>query len=157
MSEIVYGNKYDKDLDTAEIAKRVRMDIKAAIASGDLPKGLKASVRMDRFAGGSSIDIRVTQVPQGFTLANPERIQWDLEHPYASSTKVLPLYTAEAMALLLKLKALLDAYNYDGSDIMTDYFNVRFYGDVRFDHDLAQADRDRLAATLNTATENGWA
>lgn len=157
MSEIVYGNKYDKDLDTAEIAKRVRMDIKAAIVSGDLPKGLKTSVRMDRFAGGSSIDVRVTQVPNGFTISNPERIRWDLEHPYASSTRVLPLYTAEALALVDKLKTLLNAYNYDGSDMMTDYFNVRFYGDVRFDSDLAQADRDRVVAAVKVTAEKGWA
>lgn len=36
-----YGAKYDRGLSTAEIAKRVREDIKAGIEAGTLPRGLK--------------------------------------------------------------------------------------------------------------------
>jgi hypothetical protein len=39
-------------------------------------------------------------------------------------------YTAEAVALRTAIEQIVSAYNYDGSDIQSDYFNVRFYSNV---------------------------
>jgi hypothetical protein len=63
MQDNFVGKKYEAGLDVTEIAKRMRADIKQAIADGEIPEGVKARVRTPRFAGGQSIDIRVTSIP----------------------------------------------------------------------------------------------
>jgi hypothetical protein len=125
--ETVYGNKYEatKNMSTTDIAKAFREDVKAAIKAGKLPKGLKLSVRTKYFSGGSSIDVNVTALPANFPMDNPN---YDPEW-YAPETMNDP-WSPELRAAMTLLKSILDAYNYDGSDIMTDYFHVRFYGHV---------------------------
>jgi DNA repair protein RadC len=138
MYERSYGSKYDSKLDTAEIAKRVRSEIAEALKAGELPKGLKASVRTSRFAGGSAIDITVTACP--FPVRNPERVEHDAL-PWAEQCRrrVPPLHNERARALVAKLESMLRAYNHDGSDIQSDYFDVKFYQNVRFARDVEEA------------------
>jgi hypothetical protein len=45
-----------------------------------------------------------------------------------------PAETAAAVALRETLNEILRAYNYDGSDPMTDYYDVRFYGRAEYDY-----------------------
>jgi len=56
------GAKYEDGLDVAEIAKRVRADIKAARKFGelDLPVTAKVSVRIDRYSLGCSLHVHVS-------------------------------------------------------------------------------------------------
>jgi hypothetical protein len=118
--ETVYGNKYEssKNLNTAQIAKCFRSDVKVAILDGRLPEGLKLSVKIARFAGGSSIDVKVVNLPAGFKFCEETR-----------QGHITPL-TPDGKLVMDLLKEMLDAYNYDGSDLMTDYFNVRFYSHI---------------------------
>lgn len=138
-----YGKEYDKSLTTKEIAARVRGEIKAAIKSGALPAGINVSTTFARFAGGTSIDVRVVLVPEGFRVLNPERA---LAAPTACRADRLPYYTAEARALLKQLEEMLGAYNHDGSDSMTDHFDVNFYAHVGFTHEFEAIDRARIVA-----------
>jgi hypothetical protein len=140
-----------KNMSRAEIAKLYRQDIKDAIKRGDLPKGLKVSVRTSEYAGGGSINTGVTEVPAGFKLLSEQRLYTDLtEKGYNSSPD--PYHTPEAAALLKKLDALLQSYNFDDSDSMTDYFHVRFYGDAKFESDLESAERAAYKAAFEAGT-----
>jgi hypothetical protein len=124
-----YGNKYDGSLDIKEIAKLVRQDIKKAVKAGELPNGLKTSVKISRYTGGQSL--RVT-VKAGITdIYTQDYVDG---HNYGSA------YTEEALQVKKVLAEIVEAYNFDKSDIMTDYFHVNFYGFVEFDHNLTEAD-----------------
>ncbi len=136
-----------KGMSRAEIAKLFRGDIKAATARGDLPKGLKVSVRTQEYSGGGSINVRVTAVPAGFGVLNLPRVYADFCTPHVYSDR--PMYSAQAAALLKKLDAMLQAYNFDDSDTMTDYFHVRFYGHAEFDSDVTSAERAALKAAFD--------
>lgn len=154
MTTTVYGNKYDatKGLSTTEIAKLVRKDIKALIASGELPKGIKTSVRTAYFAGGSSLDVEVTELPAGTPVWNPEYLVAESrdEH-YCRGIKHHSVKLASILAALEKVVA---SYNYDGSDTMTDYFHVRFYGHVTVNWHLTDERKaGELAAALAAEKE----
>lgn len=142
----VYGSKYDTNLTTVEIAKRFREDVKAAIKAGDLPKGLKVSAPAKHFSGGSSIHAVITACP--VRVLNPARVAVEYANPHDHIGGNPPRHTEEATALLAKLNEMLRAYNHDGSDIMTDYFDVNFYGDVTFHWELEHAEREKLIAAL---------
>lgn len=135
MVETTYGAKYaeTKDLTRAEVAKRIRADIKAAVRSGAVPKGTY-SVRTESYAGGGSINVTF-KCPE-LSLHNAARIRWEIENPYVSFSTapanigVREPYSPEARGVIAQLEAIVAAYNYDGSDIQSDFFNVRFYGHV---------------------------
>ncbi len=138
-----YGAKYDRSLSTPECAKRFRADVKAAILAGDLPKGLKLSVQCDSYSGGSSIDVRIKALP--FAALNPGR-----ESAHADQQ---PRYTPRTSALLKTLEGMLGAYNHDGSDSQSDYFDVKFYGRVEVSSDLECSERTRIDSR---ETLQGW-
>lgn len=135
-----YGAKYDHSytMTTVNIAKCIREEIKLArkLAKdnggsvpalidpiGDAPASIKFSVRSQYFSGGSSIDIRLTGVPQS----------WGWEQRRDEFGRMRWMYTPAMKALMDELKRVMAAYNHDGSDITTDYFDVRFYGSVETD------------------------
>lgn len=118
--------------DAADIAKRIRQDIKAM-----LPPGFKPSmftVRSSKYSMGQSIKIGVKEVPEGFRLFESEAT----EDQYGD--KRYPM-TRDAVALLKALKAIGNAYRYDNSDSQTDYFDTNFYFDAGYDRDLMDAQR----------------
>jgi len=130
MSEIAYGAKYDRSLSTTEIARRFRADVAAEKKAGRLPRELKLSVKTRYYSGGSSIDVRIKGLPAGFPVRNREVA------PTAGTLRFAP----ELRELKERLQGLLDAYNFDGSDSMTDYFHVNFYGWVEVDSRLEADD-----------------
>jgi hypothetical protein len=149
MYEREYGYKYAEGgrLDTAAIAKLIRADIKAAVREGLLPSRWKYSVRIDRFSGGSSIDVRVkgcadawTSCPGYQQLSGDVRAgcrdPWckaggiHMDSPHAQYHDVL---TDDAQAAKMTLERIHNAYNHDGSETMVDYFDVNYYGTVGFD------------------------
>lgn len=130
------GSKYSetRDLNLAVVAKLVRADIKALKIAG-----LVCSVRIDRFSGGQSMDVRVKVSPvqiwtDAYVASNPR--------DYFEGDR----FTPEAKALLAQLEAVLQAYNRDDSDIQSDYFSVRFYGHAEFSSDATRADRETTIA-----------
>lgn len=131
-----YGAKYDPKLGTAQIAARVRDDVRGEQDAGALPKDLKVSVTTKRFSGGSSITLLVKTVPQTFRFVNAEHLK-----PYRRDERPPERYTSEGSALLRKLESIVSAYNYDGSDPMTDYFDVNFYKHVEYDQTLEEQHR----------------
>ncbi len=138
-----YGNKYDvpdkvfgkRYTDTSDIAKLVRADIKTAIKDGEIPGTMRDySVRTEKYAGGSSITVYLKDglgiwqdcaESCGHTWCpnNPEYA----DSPHASVRQVLKPEFDKALKLI---KGYLASYNHDGSDVMVDYFDVRFYGFV---------------------------
>jgi hypothetical protein len=146
------GAKYDPARSTNDIAKAIRADIKAAMGkpAADpwaLPKGLKVSVRVDKFAGGCSINARVTAFPGA--LLNPAAVV---------AQKLLPneplrysRLTTEGDRVVAVLDGLMADYNFDKSDPQSDYFHVRFYGDAGVHHDYAAQRKLELLASPHLA------
>lgn len=134
---IQYGSKYDETLDVAEIAKRVRADLKAFIKAGTIPKG-KYSVTIERFSGGCSLRVRLSQLISPHLMLNPERVKFEQDNPHAVSGS-LPQFTPAGKALLEKVEAVVNAYNFDGSDTNFDYWNMNFYSSVAFESEFLRA------------------
>lgn len=124
---LVLGDKHDPELDTKEIAKRVRKDIADASKTGKLPKGLKVGVKIKRYAGGSSIDVEIKE--PGLKVYDIAALRaWLLAPVYTAGR--LSAMTPEAKALTKAIQGMLDAYNRQDIDSMSDYYNVHFYGSV---------------------------
>lgn len=135
---IAHGTKYNRDLDVRDIAKLVRADIKAAAGPVPhrLPAGFRAGVRISRYSMGRSIDVTIKAVP-GVTVRNPARVEFEETgggiYDGRMPEEARFVHTAEARAILEAVKDIVDAYNFDGSDVQSDYFHVNFYSDVRFE------------------------
>lgn len=151
------GSKYaaTKHLSTGEIPALMRQDIKDAIKRGQLPKGIKVSVRKERCTYSWSIRITVTALPEGFKVYNREYLRFtdNLKHPpvypedWDCCGQQAPLhhieggvYSKEMQAIQDVLEAIHNAYQMDNSDSMSDYFHVRYYGDVYIEHDLGKGE-----------------
>jgi hypothetical protein len=147
LPEVRYGKRYEevKNLSTTEIAKRIRADIKLArkvetalgtatgsevaltdslAALATMPKTIKVSVVTDYFSGGSSIDVRIYNLPEKGWGYVQERDMWD---------KLRWVPGAELKAITTALEQIHGQYNFDGSDSMVDYFHVNYYGHVDVD------------------------
>ena len=118
------GSKYAGFRSAVEIAKDIRRDIKEEVAAGRLPKDLKVSVKSRYYAGGQSIDIRWSSslathaIGEGYT-GRKTIIQSDL-----------------SMRVERKLKDIANAYNYDNSDVHSDYFDTLFYCHPQWDYSV---------------------
>lgn len=114
----------------------------AAISAGELPKGLKLGVRTRYFANGSSIDVTVKALPDDVALFAEDVLRM----PAAERPHNKRMYS----------EALLNAYNHDRSDSMTDYFDVKFYDHVgvdwKFEQERRAAETARYQMTHETDT-----
>jgi hypothetical protein len=151
----VRGSKYEatRNLDIAEIAKRMRADIKAL----GLAAGIKTSVRTRRYSGGQAIDITITALPEGFAILCDATASWYKQFP--GREHEAPGYmdnqrSEELRTLIRQLERIHGSYNRDNSDSMTDYFDVRFYGSVGLDWEVR---RDRTAEQVATNPGTYWA
>jgi hypothetical protein len=124
------GSKYDPDLDVVEIAKRVRKDLKREYSE------CKFSVRIQRFSMGRSLDVTIKHTD--FQVVNPDWVRFRVENPEwdHAKTNAPELYTADGEALFKRVKEIVQAYNFDDSDSMSDYYHVNFSQKIVFDHDL---------------------
>lgn len=150
-TSIAYGTKYDKNIGVADIAKLVRADIKAGIKAGTLPAGLKCSVKISRYSMGQSLTVSVKAV-SGIDIVNPAFIAAKVAAPDAWPIDINQT-SDEARALLEDLRAIVSAYNYDGSDSMTDYYNVNFSGSVDIHWKLLSKLVDEGTAAALTASK----
>jgi len=138
---------------TAEIAKQIRADLKAATKSGSLP-AVTVSVRTSNFAGGSSIRVELTGVPDGFEIANADQVDYRLDHPEGTywnmPERCRDRYSPEGTALVAKIDAIARAYHEDNStdDGGDKCWNVNFYLHIDVDSALVAASRERIAARL---------
>lgn len=123
------GAKYNGDLDVVEIAALFRADVKAAIKSGALPKGLKLAVKCQKYAGGCSISVRVKAYPGEIHAPSVVRyrmLNW--KNPNAEQIPVYARYSDEARAVMAALRAMLDAYRSEVSEWASDYCETNFFG-----------------------------
>jgi hypothetical protein len=127
-----------KRLGTKETAARIRTDIKNLQKHGALPAG-KFSVRMDSFAGGSSITVDVVDVAA--VMFNVDRFIAEKRDPRAYRHDE-PRMTAEGERIMALVHKVVNVYHEDKSDIMSDYFNVNFYAHV---HANGQEEKERAA------------
>lgn len=107
------GPKYIGRRPVKEVAVDVRRDLKDAIANGELPSGLKFGVKSDT-RGTNALRVSILGAPR--------------------SRDESGRMTPEARAIYDKVDAITNAYNRDNSDMMTDYFDVDYYGTVTFDN-----------------------
>jgi hypothetical protein len=124
-------------LDTTQIAKQVREDIKAAVKAGELPKATY-SVRTDKYSMGSSITIVASKLPFRTINADAYRVDPGATWVTFDSARHRSRFTPEAQAVERKLEAIVGAYHWDRSDPSTDYYNERFHKDVRITEDKAE-------------------
>lgn len=141
------GSKYDatKGKSVGDLPALMRQDIKDATARGQLPKGLKVSVRKEPCTHMWSIRIQITGLPIGTKVYNPEYLRFtgNLQHPpkypenWTCAGEQAPLchieggeYSKEVQGYLDVLTDIYNAYQRDNSDSMSDYFDVRYYGGV---------------------------
>jgi hypothetical protein len=134
-----YGDKYanTRGLSLTEVAKLIRAEVKVArkvakmtatpgavkIADpiGDAPAEIKVSVRTAYYSCSGSIQVTLRNIPEGWGWTEEPDPWGGSPHRVAS-----PALKAFARAV----KDVMNSYNYDGSDVMTDYFDKRFYGGV---------------------------
>lgn len=114
------GYRYDRDRTVKEDAALIRADIRTLAKAGMLPADWKYSVRFERASMCKSIDVTATS-PRPIYVNDP-----------ADTARGLTLWssalTEEAAAVHNALDDLHNAYNHDGSDLSSDYFDVKFYG-----------------------------
>lgn len=129
-----------KTMTADEVTTAVRADLKAAVKAGTLPK---ASYFVRKTWSGHTAHLYVTI--KGWTGQVHEG-GW-LEHLalHDEYSRTVERYTPEAKALLASAEAIANAYNYDESDLASDYFNVGYYLDVRFDREDETRDREMAA------------
>jgi len=119
------GNKYQevKNLSVVEIAKLVRKDLKQF-------NDCKFSVTSDR----NTISIYLKDSPLN-------RLEiYDQSQELGWGGKVISI----EKDLRKKVKEILDQYNYNNSEMMTDYFDVNFYSYFYLDSDLENKYKDQL-------------
>lgn len=152
MYERSYGYRYSEAGDHAtcsEIAKLIRRDIKQAQQEGLLPTRWTYSVRSDSL----SVDVEVRdcldawQECDGMNCGNVWCAARN-DPQYAHAATPHQLLTAEAEATKMTLERIHNAYNHDGSEIQVDFFDVRYYGIVRFEDAQDSAFRKREAERL---------
>jgi hypothetical protein len=143
------GTKYEatQGMDTAEIAGLVRAEVKAAIKAGTLPKGLKVSIRTDKYSMGSSIRIRVVSCP--YQVLSTEALEEACGRTPVGGVgyvRACDTTTDEAKAVIATLTAMGEAYNWSHIDSMSDLYNTRFHLSVEHDGDLCNAERNAYMA-----------
>ena len=103
---------------TKEVAKEIRQNLKRLFG-----KGYKFSVRMETFAGGSSISVSLLQAPVQVIMEGEDNyIQ--LNQFYPESEHRLTANGREIVTLMHKVALL---RHWDDSDIQSDYFNCNYY------------------------------
>ena len=120
------GKKYNKNLDVKEIAKLVREDIKK-----ELPN-IKTSVRIERYSMGRSINIEVIELNY-----NPFNKLW-VKQMVKDDLITESMYIKDFQLIMDKLKEIVNNYNYNNSDGMTDYFDVNFYSNIVIEGELRE-------------------
>jgi len=121
------GNLYNKDKPTVDIAKTIRKQLKKKF-----PK-VKASVRSERFAGGTGINIIIKEA--GFNPINPKwnPIDW------SATLAVNSRYSNRGTSLLASIKDVCKKHQMIDSDSMTDYHRTNFFLSVTYDLDSERA------------------
>ena len=141
MSYKFTGNKYTGYRNAVDIAKEIRKDIKQAIKDGTLPSDLKVSVRSSYYAGGQSINVKWSAPKTKlFTISCECSGSYRGHAPSGECTTtksggwVRLSYLESAEVISNTLRDITNAYNYDNSDVQSDYFERLYYGFADYDY-----------------------
>ncbi len=140
-----YGSKLDNDLSTTVISKLIRKDIKTAIKSEFLPDA-KYSVRTQNYAGGSSININIKEMP--YPVHDLDFLIWTNDHPHEMNPRWASRWTEAAQRVLWTVEAIGNQFNFDKSDSQIDYFFVNFYLHVGWQWEWESRIRGELEKAL---------
>lgn len=138
-----YGSRYNKDLTCKDIAKLVRDYIKSQVQVNLLPRGTYSVTSTHN-------TIRVTIKAFEGPILNPRRLEWERDNPNTYRPPVtadpyeLSRYTKLASLTLANIESYINSYNHDGSEIMIDYFDVKFYSNIKFDYSLEREEQVKL-------------
>lgn len=136
------GEKFDPDMyDAAEIAKHIRADVKSAYDAGLLPAGTTVAVTTDKYSMGQSINMVLRGVPDN-------KVRSFMRLPEAGEVNE---WTPYSKALDKVMERLVDAYNKQDVDSMTDYSHVRYYGFSRIETEHEAAWRTEQTARRKAA------
>jgi hypothetical protein len=135
MQKRTEGSRYTGFRPVTEIAKDIRRDIKAAVKDGSLPADLKVSVRSNFYAGGQSIDLDWSAVHGTHQLqCSYHRAPWNLCEGTCDPEFYLQVgLSTHGQVIERKLNAIANAYNYDNSDVQSDYFDTLYYCTPQWD------------------------
>lgn len=135
------GSKYEatRELPLKKIAKMIKDEVQ------DKYKNIKVSVSTKHFSGGREVNVKITSYPNHFMkkrviYPEMENLPEDKIPSYAWGWE----YLADAKEILDGMKKIVNSYNFDDSDLQTDYFSSSFFEDVDFDFDLRQAEERRI-------------
>jgi hypothetical protein len=141
------GSKYNDSLNVVEIAKLIRKDLTAAVKAGQLPKGIKFGVTVQKFSMGCSLTIAVKTFPG--QVLNPARVlagELGGVHGEYSGNAPRNFHCEQWARVERTLEGIANAYNRTASDSQTDYHNTNFYLHVLCQVDTA-AERANVIAT----------
>jgi len=120
------GHKYDKDLALADIAKAIRAEFKT-----EFP-GYKFSVRQQWYSGGCSLHVSLMAAPfaairDGSSYVQVNQYGFRNEYDDTHDRERERQLTREAWDCMKKVYEISNAYNFDDSDGMIDYFHTNYY------------------------------
>jgi len=183
MANTRYGANYErtKDLRRVELKKEIAATIKKELAKGGelyktltLPERLLLPARGEDSSGHPLTPAEVKRIKVtlketgGRTCSSTTatiRGFPDVLNEYAIGVTERRVnldvddqprrYTPRASAFLKAVEALIRTFNFDGSDLMTDYFHVRFYLHVQFDRDEEDAQREEIVRRCSPLRAKG--
>ncbi len=131
----IIGNKYEqfKSMDIKEIAKFIRNDLKQF-------KDCKFSVSIQRYSGGRSVHVK---------LMSSTNLKRFVNIKYDSTQETRFNFSKDFKE---KVESIINQYNYDKSDPMTDYFNVNFYSHFNIDYNFQKLIEDKITDTIDSIT-----
>ena len=129
----IIGNKYEqfKSMDIKEIAKFIRNDLKQF-------KDCKFSVSIQRYSGGRSVHVK---------LMSSTNLKRFVNIKYDSTQETRFNFSKDFKE---KVESIINQYNYDKSDPMTDYFNVNFYSHFNIDYNFQKLIENKVTDTVDS-------
>lgn len=122
------GSQYVCGTRAPDIAKKIREDLKAAQAAGEIPgkaEGFKYLVRSKSYSGGKSVSIHIVgpDSGEGDGQSWARRPSEPGDRNYGQTYGAYE-WTDQALALSPFIQAIGESYVRSDIDSMTDYFNV---------------------------------
>lgn len=143
------GAKYVSGRDVAETAKLIRRELVAACKAPTGPlSGCVCRVTSRRASMMVAIDVVIVSVPdRGASIVNGRWIEAEDSRARFSGPRP-SMRSKRGESIAAAAEAIVDAYNFNKSDSMTDYSHVGFYGGVTFDTDMLEAARAEVRTAL---------
>jgi hexokinase len=143
------GAKFDRSRPLRETSTMIRRELAAAgKTTGGPLSGCVCRVTTRRASMMVAIDVEIVNVPErGAPIVNGRWIE--AEDSGVSLAGPRPsILSKRGEAMIGAAKAIVDQFNFNKSDSMTDYSCVGFYGGVTFDSDVTAAARAEVRAAL---------